>query len=310
MSTTTTDDGMHAGRMDRRRSSSTSRTKKIRYDVTTTMERLRSDMMGSQVIEEDQEQEEEEEKSTGRKSSTRFAETALLPLSLRQGQEESVLVGSAKTTNTPFNLCQGLKQAAGQIPAILLIGMFHMMIGIPFGVSYFPIGWSSSSSTNGDAVDSDGVSGPFPLPGKEALGIRMFLFSTIVGQVVFTFMSGFPNPIGLQVSDDVVFCSRHACVACANSLTTLLLSTNRWWKMFPFVMNCPNWSLTNRAMARTPSALSLSSLELPPSWSASFSIGSDECTWDGSSTTFRLMCWWAALEGLDCTLQRRELRSP
>ena len=99
-----------------------------------------------------------------------------------------------------------LFKTAGQIPAILLIGMFHMMIGIPFGVSYFPIGWkngsqvSSSEETNGD------VYGPFPLPGKEALGIRMFLFSTIVGQVVFTFMSGFHNPIGLQVSSVL-----HAC---------------------------------------------------------------------------------------------------
>jgi hypothetical protein len=47
-------------------------------------------------------------------------------------------------------------------------------------------------------------SGPFPLPGKEALGIRMFLFSTIVGQLVYTFSSGFHNPIGLQmVSYDI-----------------------------------------------------------------------------------------------------------
>jgi SulP family sulfate permease len=88
----------------------------------------------------------------------------------------------------------------GQIPAIALIGMFHLMIGIPFGVSYFPMSWSPYVEEASDE------GGPFPLPGKEALGIRMFLFSTIVGQVVFTLYSGFPNPIGLQMIENVPFC--------------------------------------------------------------------------------------------------------
>jgi hypothetical protein len=29
-----------------------------------------------------------------------------------------------------------------------LVALFHLMIGIPFGVSYFPIGWRSSSSSS------------------------------------------------------------------------------------------------------------------------------------------------------------------
>jgi hypothetical protein len=87
-----------------------------------------------------------------------------------------------------------LNNFLGQVPAVALIGMFHLMIGIPFGVSYFPVSWSPLLEEASD----DG--GPFPLPGKEALGIRMFLFSTIVGQIVFTIFSDFPNPIGLQVS--------------------------------------------------------------------------------------------------------------
>jgi SulP family sulfate permease len=78
--------------------------------------------------------------------------------------------------------------------------MFHLMIGIPFGVSYFPMYWSPN------AEEATNEAGPFLLPGKEALGIRMFLFSTMVGQLVFTFYSGFANPIGLQMVENVPFC--------------------------------------------------------------------------------------------------------
>jgi hypothetical protein len=80
------------------------------------------------------------------------------------------------------------RDALGQIPAIALIGMFHLMIGIAFGVSYFPISWSPGASEEGD-----GNGGPFPLPGKESFGIRMFLFSTMIGQIVFSTLSDFPN---------------------------------------------------------------------------------------------------------------------
>jgi hypothetical protein len=115
-----------------------------------------------------------------------------------------------------------------QIPAVALIAMFHLMIGIPFGVSYFPIGWkeqsqfyasssssslsSSSSFHNATYHDSDMndemnmINGPFPIQGKNSLGIRMFLFSTIIGQIMFTFHSGFKNPIGLQMVENVPFC--------------------------------------------------------------------------------------------------------
>ena len=75
------------------------------------------------------------------------------------------------------------------------------------GTSYFPIGWremdgssdydgSSSSSATTAGEDGDDVNGEFPLPGKQALGIRMFLFSTLIGQLAFTFASKFDNPIG------------------------------------------------------------------------------------------------------------------
>ena len=93
------------------------------------------------------------------------------------------------------------------IPAVILITLFHLMIGIPFGVSYFPIGWGNtpSDSSSNDENDNN-IQGTFPLQNKEALGIRMFLFSTIIGQVVFTLRSGFDSPIGLQMVENVPFC--------------------------------------------------------------------------------------------------------
>jgi hypothetical protein len=129
---------------------------------------------------------------------------------------------------------RSLKKGLFQIPAIVLIGIFHLMVGIPFGVSYFPVSWRSSrtalagtwmhidflmtngtdylynssiSSTTTSSSVVAGTVGIFPLPGKEALGIRMFLFATVIaGQVAFTLVSGFDNPIGLQMVENVPFC--------------------------------------------------------------------------------------------------------
>ena len=58
-----------------------------------------------------------------------------------------------------------------QVPSIILIGLFHLMIGIPFGVSYFPIEWtnneSSLLSTDDDDSSRDSIhGGRFPdIPG-------------------------------------------------------------------------------------------------------------------------------------------------
>lgn len=111
--------------------------------------------------------------------------------------------------------------AVSQIPAIALIGIFHLMVGIPFGVSYFPMYWSShpgdvsSESSTGmdDDISSFHEEGQFPIRGKEAFGIRMFLFSTFVGQVVFAYFSGFKNPIGLQMVENIGFTKELAAVA-------------------------------------------------------------------------------------------------
>ena len=110
-----------------------------------------------------------------------------------------------------------IQRIASQIPAILIVAVLNCMVGIPFGASYFPVGWSSSSSSSdtgadasggdmSDGVVDDGVSGDFPLGGKEALGLRMFLFSTAMAQLIFTFTSNFNNGIGLQMVENVPFC--------------------------------------------------------------------------------------------------------
>ena len=52
-------------------------------------------------------------------------------------------------------------------------------MGIPFGATYFPP--------------------ELALPGKEVLGLRMFLFSTAAAQLAFTFSSRFDNGVGLQM---------------------------------------------------------------------------------------------------------------
>ncbi len=111
--------------------------------------------------------------------------------------------------------------ALRQVPAVALIAMFHLMIGVPFGVSYFPIGWregnSSAPQQNHDTELDDGLSGTFPIAGKDALGIRMFLFSTIIGQLIFTFSSGFGNPISLQMVENVPFCQTLAQIVIKNA---------------------------------------------------------------------------------------------
>jgi hypothetical protein len=59
-----------------------------------------------------------------------------------------------------------------QSSAVAVVAMLNMMISIPFGASYFPIGWKADSGEGEDDVDDeDDVSGNFPLPGKQALGM-------------------------------------------------------------------------------------------------------------------------------------------
>jgi SulP family sulfate permease len=166
---------------------------KSSYDVSKSMERLRSSMIGNVSW------------IPGRHEKEDYDEL---------GQVPTTRTSTTTTASPATPLPPSLHRALGQIPAIVLIGIFHLMIGIPFGASYFPIGWKAPGSADDeDENDDDGVHGIFPLPGKEALGIRMFLFSTILGQIVFTGLSGFRNPVGLQMVENVPFCHELATIA-------------------------------------------------------------------------------------------------
>lgn len=94
-----------------------------------------------------------------------------------------------------------------QIPAILVTTLLILMTAIPFGVAYFPVGWTNDASLESNTGNSeeDDVSGSFPYPGKEAIGIRMCLFATLVGQLAMTFASGFSNGVSFQLLENVPF---------------------------------------------------------------------------------------------------------
>lgn len=77
-------------------------------------------------------------------------------------------------------------------------------------------GNATMASTSTSGMPDDFVHGPFPLPGKEALGIRMFLYSTIVAQLVFTWKSHFSSPIGLEMVENVPFYHEFAAICIAH----------------------------------------------------------------------------------------------
>jgi len=139
----------------------------------------------------------EEEAANGHEADLPYTEKSSLLLSSTLDVEQNE---NEEVKNIPK-----WQRCLGKVPAVCLIFMFHLMIGVAFGVSYFPISWRPPLAES-DPDDSEEVVGPFPIPGKQALGIRMFLFSTIVGQLAFVRFSKFANPIGLQMVENVPFC--------------------------------------------------------------------------------------------------------
>ena len=103
-----------------------------------------------------------------------------------------------------------VKNILNQFLAIMVGTILIIVEGIPFGSAYFPISWT------GDG-DSDSSSTPFPVPGKEIFGLRLFLFSTMMCQIIFTFTSQFTNPSGLQIVENVPFYHAIASI-CFNEL--------------------------------------------------------------------------------------------
>lgn len=88
--------------------------------------------------------------------------------------EETPLAQTA-TSLPPKPARSKLVKGLQQIPAVLLVCLLNLMMAIPFGVALFPLGWSNEgdmSAAGGADAEADQVHGDFPLPGKEALGIR------------------------------------------------------------------------------------------------------------------------------------------
>ena len=169
------------------------------------------------------------------------------PMSRNDNQNMEVKTKGGICPESSSLVKQKITNAFRQIPAVALIAMFHLMIGVPFGVSYFPIGWKEEQigqyqtlsnnndgfdhkTSNHDDINTSIIDGPFPIQGKNSLGIRMFLFSTIIGQIIFTFQSGFRNVIGLNMVENVPFCQALATITIQNcgygieaSLSTLFV---------------------------------------------------------------------------------------
>jgi sulfate permease, SulP family len=182
----------------------------LRYDASHTMDRLRSTFLAEEI--------QSPLDVPFLSSSEEFTSDSTSGYTTRWASKRKshrVISDPANSTGESaqrFHWGKAVKSGVGQIPAVVLIALFHLMIGIPFGVSYFPVGWKSGmeDATNGSSDKeggaSDGfVNGPFPLPGKEALGIRMFLYATIVAQIVLSWKSGFHSPIGLEMVENVPF---------------------------------------------------------------------------------------------------------
>jgi len=91
-----------------------------------------------------------------------------------------------------------------EIPAIIVTLMINFMTAIPFGVAYFPLGWSGKGDGCENSTSED-VCGPFPIQGKEVLGIRMFLMACITGQIALMLSSNFKSPVSVQLIENVPF---------------------------------------------------------------------------------------------------------
>lgn len=144
--------------------------------------------------------------------------------------ERTTLLGEdhkAPSTSTKSSYVSFL----AEIPAVVVTLMINFMAAIPFGVAYFPLGWTSGDGEDdpGAEDDSSGVSGPFPLPGKEVLGIRMYLFACITGQIALAIASRFGSPVAAQLIENVPFYHAMASIVVAEqgygmeALSTLFL---------------------------------------------------------------------------------------
>eukprot|EP00457_Paulinella_chromatophora_P001870 gb/GEZN01001872.1/.p1 GENE.gb/GEZN01001872.1/~~gb/GEZN01001872.1/.p1 ORF type:complete len:875 (+),score=80.42 gb/GEZN01001872.1/:73-2697(+) len=83
---------------------------------------------------------------------------------------------------TPNRLVRALKQ----VPSLLIAVTLNLMLCVPFGLAFFPARWTA-----------------FPV--SRSVGIQMWLFSTIVCQVVMSLQSSFPFAAGMMMVENIPF---------------------------------------------------------------------------------------------------------
>ncbi|KAF0700441.1 Aste57867_9025 [Aphanomyces stellatus] len=72
------------------------------------------------------------------------------------------------------------------LPSVMIAVVLNLMISIPFGLSFFPLEWTD-------------------LPAPRAVGIQMFLLTTIICQFVFAARSSFDCSVGMMMVENVPF---------------------------------------------------------------------------------------------------------
>lgn len=131
--------------------------------------------------------------------------------------------GSAKCINSGTTAGDNPTSAAAtnvvaEIPAVVVTLLINFMTAIPFGVAYFPLGWSNDfhhDDTASTTTSTSTIAGTFPIPGKEILGIRMYLFACITGQIALNLFSSFSSPVSVQLIENIPFYHAMAAVVIA-----------------------------------------------------------------------------------------------
>ncbi|KDO35699.1 hypothetical protein SPRG_00496 [Saprolegnia parasitica CBS 223.65] len=72
------------------------------------------------------------------------------------------------------------------LPSVLIAVLLNLMICIPFGLSFFPLEWDE-------------------MPAPRAIGIQMFLLTTVLCQFIFAARSSFDCSVGMMMVENVPF---------------------------------------------------------------------------------------------------------
>lgn len=81
----------------------------------------------------------------------------------------------------------GIWNAVEGTPGLLIAVILNLFLSTSFGLAMFPPEWT------------------FPAEVPRAIGVQMFLFSTLICQLVLTKMSQFPGPVGMMMVENIPF---------------------------------------------------------------------------------------------------------